>query len=205
MFDFSRVTEHDRELASQYIGSLYREPDLIIAPAGHGEYIFRWWLVPHNKEANVYFHIQTASDPERPLHDHPWDNTSVILAGGYDEITQHVYGTGAKARLSSVEKDGFMGGQHIHSRRPGQTIHRIASTAHRLILPTHIPYSMSLFMTGPKVRDWGFWTDDGWVSYETVTRTENGLSTWKPQRDTNQILFHGDLDATPIGKYEDLI
>jgi len=86
-FDFAgRVTDHDKEIASQYIGSLYRPPDLVIAPKGYGEYLFRWYVIPRNREANVYFHIQTQSDPERPLHDHPWDNTSVILSGGYDEI-----------------------------------------------------------------------------------------------------------------------
>lgn len=166
-FDFAgRISEPDREVASIYIGSLYRPPDLVIAPAGCGEYLFRWHIIPQNRSGNVYFHIQTESDPERPLHDHPWDSTSVILAGGYIELINPAPGE-SECHTSRVD------------RKPGDVIHRPGTWAHRLILPTHIPYSMSLFSTGPKVKDWGFWMKNGWVSYGEVTRTENGHSSWK--------------------------
>lgn len=167
-FDFGRLTEHDRGVASQFIGSLYRPPDLIIAPAGIGEYLFRWHVVPRNEHANVYFHIQTASDPERPLHDHPWDSTSVILAGGYDEIMN--------------EKPQWLPSpEWVYTRRrlPGDTIFRPSHWAHRLILPSDIPYSMSLFSTGPKVRGWGFWEDGKFRRYQDVTEETDGRSSWK--------------------------
>lgn len=168
-FDFAgRCNEHDRMIASRFIGSLYRPPDLIIAPAGHGEYLFRWYVVPRNKEANVYFHVQTQSDPERPLHDHPWDSTSAILAGGYDEI---------------VCEEPWICNSPIHyqrkKRKPGDVIFRPASWAHRLILPVGVPYSMSLFSTGPKVRDWGFWDKNGFIPFSEVTVETNGHSSWK--------------------------
>jgi hypothetical protein len=67
------------------IGNPLRYPDLVIAPDGK-PYLYRWHVFPQNAAAGVYFHIQVQSDPERPLHDHPWDNTSVILSGGYDEL-----------------------------------------------------------------------------------------------------------------------
>lgn len=170
-FDFtSRIHQHDQEIASQFIGSLYRPPDLVIAPAGHGEYLFRWHVVPRNREANVYFHIQTASDPERPLHDHPWDSTSVILAGGYDEIINEM------PMVSKVH-------ERTMQRMPGDVIHRPAQWAHRLILPTAVPYSMSLFSTGPKVRDWGFWTQEGFVPYNDMTVETDGKSQWKENAD----------------------
>lgn len=171
-FDFAgRISEHDREIAARYIGSLYRPPDLVIAPAGHGEYLFRWYIAPRNHDANVYFHVQTQSDPERPLHDHPWDSTSVILAGGYDEMLAKLnrWEDGTEAL---TEPRGF-------ARKPGDVIHRPAAWAHRLILPSHIPYSMSLFSTGPKVRDWGFWTDNGWIAFENMTVETAGKSQWK--------------------------
>ncbi len=163
-FDFAgRVSEKDQGIASKFIGSLYRPPDLVIAPAGHGEYLFRWWVVPHNTDANVYFHVQTKSDPERPLHDHPWDSTSVILAGGYEELLDKH----PKFWAPSVEN---------YVRKPGDVIHRPATWAHRLILPSTIPYSMSLFSTGPKVREWGFWMEDGWMPFDRVTTTVDGKS-----------------------------
>jgi len=167
-FDFAgRVTDHDKEIASQYIGSLYRPPDLVIAPKGYGEYLFRWYVIPRNREANVYFHIQTQSDPERPLHDHPWDNTSVILSGGYDEIID-------------TEPESIMEGQcYTVQRNKGDVIHRPATWAHRLLLPLYHPYTMTLFTTGPKVRKWGFWKNGKFKPYEEVTVEAAGKSTWK--------------------------
>lgn len=166
-FDFAgRIHEADQDHAARYIGSLYRPPDLVISPNGHGEYLFRWHVVPHNSDANVYFHIQTKSDPERPLHDHPWDSTSVILAGGYDEIINE---------FPMISKTY----ERREIREPHQVIFRPSTWAHRLILSPVIPYSMSLFSTGPKVRDWGFWMEDGWKSFKEVTATYDGQSHWK--------------------------
>lgn len=139
-------------------------PDLVIAPAGKDTpYIYRWELV-RGYEANVYFHIQVASDPERPLHDHPWDNQSVILAGGYDEI------------VNLCPDRENVNDEFIRKVRKGDVVQRKASEAHRLLLPPDIPYTMSLFSTGPKVRDWGFWYPGGWRSYTDVTRVVDGVS-----------------------------
>lgn len=164
-FDFGRLSLDDEDLAIKIIGSSQRVPDLVIAPDGYGEYLFRWHVIPRNEHANVYFHIQTESDPERPLHDHPWDNTSVILAGGYDEI------------LDIRPQDGH---PTLSRRVKGDVIHRQAHWAHRLLRPDNIPYTMSLFATGPKFRDWGFWTPNGtWIKHSEVTDTNDGISQWK--------------------------
>lgn len=166
-FDFhARCSERDCATAALYIGSLYRPPDLIIAPAGVGEYLFRWYVVPRNHEGNVYFHVQTASDPERPLHDHPWDNTSVILAGGYMEIID-------------TEPEIDHPTRYTVRRRKGDVIHRPATWAHRLILPLGARYTMSLFMTGPKVRKWGFWHEGRFTPFEEITVETEGKSSWK--------------------------
>lgn len=165
-FNFNRLTEEDQQVAQHYIGSISRPPDLVIAPEGVGEYLFRWYVVPRNKQANVYFHIQTESDPERPLHDHPWDNTSVILAGGYDEI---------------IDERPMIAAHHprVEHRRKGDVIHRACTTAHRLIRPDDIPYTMSLFLTGPKVREWGFWKNGDFMPFQDITIEADGKSSWK--------------------------
>lgn len=152
------LTRDDRAIARHMMmDEMWRLPDLVIAPDGEA-YIYRWHLVK-TPQACCYFHIQVASDPERPLHDHPWDNTSVILAGGYDEI---IWEPGCQ--------------EITWYRKPGDVIHRKATDAHRLILPAGVPYTMSLFSTGPKVREWGFWYPDGWRPYTDVTRTVDGKS-----------------------------
>lgn len=159
----SALTEEDFEYAAMVVGgrSKLTRPDLVIAPDG-APYLYRWHVVPKNDKGGLYFHIQVASDPERPLHDHPWDNTSVILSGGYDEIWEpapwhhprHMIVAGITRRL-----------------RKGDTVHRRAGEAHRLILPPEFPYTMTLFSTGPKLRKWGFWFPDGWRAFDTVTKT----------------------------------
>lgn len=154
VFDFSKFSDHDKELAHGFIGSLYREPDLIIYGNSDEPYLYRWWVTPYEREgANVFFHVQIASDPDRPLHDHPWDNMSVILSGGYMERLQH------------TPPDG-----HVldYQRKTGDVIFRKAEFAHRLILPPTIPYTMTLFSTGPNVREWGFWMRKGWVNNHEV-------------------------------------
>jgi hypothetical protein len=75
----------DWQLMRSILGNPLRYPDLVIAPDGV-PYLYRWHVFPQNPAAGVYFHIQVQSDPERPLHDHPWDNTTVTLVNGYDEI-----------------------------------------------------------------------------------------------------------------------
>lgn len=158
------LTPGDHKIAWGFVGAenanTLRDPDVVIAPEG-APYIYRWHIVPRNAEANVYFHIQTISDPDRPLHDHPWDNTSVILAGGYDEVL----------RISPNKTTTLR-------RVPGQVVFRPAEMAHRLILPEGVPYSMSLFTTGKHRRDWGFHTKQGWISHTKAIADIGGKSVY---------------------------
>lgn len=142
----------DRLLVQRLVG--WREPDLVISPDGK-PYLLRWHVIPRNEERNVYLHVQVADDQDRALHDHPWDNTSIILAGGYHEHTGSGRGTDA-----------------ILLRKPGDIIHRQAEDLHRLVLMND--YSISLFLTGPRRRDWGFQFPDGWVSHTEVTLKDGG-------------------------------
>ena len=174
-FDWDRLTAADYQIACSILKwPIYgKKPDLVIGPDGSNPYLYRWYLIPRNEKANVYFHIQVARDPERPLHDHPWDNTSVILSGGYDEV----YNVFPEDRLGTF--------QRTREVRSGETIHRRATEAHRLILPPDIPYTMTIFSTGPKVRDWGFWFPDGWRNADDVLATENGMSIMKEEAREN--------------------
>lgn len=165
------LTMEDEWLARSILGQpddvahdKLRAPDLIIAPDGK-PYLYRWFVKPRNVgDCNVYFHIQVGHDPERPLHDHPWDNFSVIIAGGYDEIWN-----------PTPERENI-NDEFIRQFRKGDVIFRRASEAHRLMLPAGIEYSISLFSSGPKVREWGFWYPGGWRSYKEVTRVEGNVS-----------------------------
>lgn len=130
-----------------------RQPDFVIGD----NYIKRWWVVPRNDMSNLYLHLMTGDDDDRALHDHPWENTSIILAGGYTEITP----------------DGSF------ERKPGEVIKRRAADAHRLVLHRDdagkpIP-CLTLFATGQWERDWGFHCPKGWVPWrEFVDERDTG-------------------------------
>ncbi len=164
-----RVSTPDAYLAGQIVGDPFKTADLILSPDGV-PYLYRWHVVPRNDRGNVYFHIQVRSDPERPRHDHPWDNCTTILAGAYLE---DFCPTPASLRQASISQ--------VFLRTSGQVIRRQAADAHRLIMPLGTHYTMTLFTTGPKIRGWGFWYPHGWVSNKEVCITDGNVSTHKQE------------------------
>jgi hypothetical protein len=153
-----------KEHFASFIGSLYRPPDLIIADEDGKPYLYRWWIIPRNEYTNVYAHIQVDNDPARPLHDHPWDNTSVILFGGYREIFT------LSPWLPHQPQEVI--------RAPGDVVHRKATTAHRLLLRPTVPYSASIFTTGPKAKEWGFWHKREFHPHGDWNKLKDGTSFW---------------------------
>lgn len=160
-FDWRMLSEEDYKVAMRYLGSP-REPDLIIAPDGK-PYLYRWHLQVGDKGPGMYFHVQVAGDPERPLHDHPWDNMSVILGGaGYVEMLQTAPPYGYTQRLIRIT---------------GDVIFRRASEAHRLLMPEGSKYTITQFSFGPKINEWGFWYPGGVKrNHKEVTELKDGVS-----------------------------
>ena len=148
MGNFAYATLADQAAWAE--GVMQREPDFVIGPRDN-PYLRRWWIIPRNEGCNVYLHEILRSDDDRALHDHPWANTSMLLAGRYVE---HI-GVGSTLREA------------------GSIVSRLASDSHRLeILPGE--RAVSLFMTGPKTREWGFWCPNGWVHWRDFTAGDNG-------------------------------
>ncbi len=161
---YDAFTRAERSLFLDILGGC-RPPDLTISPDGN-PYLYRWHVVPRNKAANVYLHVQVSDDPRGELHDHPWNNSSVILAGGYEEILD-IAPAGDNWR--------------IFERKPGDVIFRRARWAHRLLMAGH-PYTMTLFSTGPKIRDWGYWFPDGWHHNKRHNVTVDGVAVFKEEK-----------------------
>jgi len=123
-----------------------RAPDVIIGGAA-APYLMRWWLIPRNRFFNVYLHKFLRDDDDRALHDHPWVSCSILLRGGYIE---HLPGGVKKVR------------------RCFWPYFRRATQAHRielLVVPT-----WTLFITGPKVREWGFLCPQGWRHWKIFVK-----------------------------------
>lgn len=137
-----------------------REPDFVIGPKDD-PYLRRWWVIPRNRWFNIYLHEIRHSDDDRALHDHPWANLSIILKGAYYEHTPCGL-CGEPACSQTVVK----------YRTAGSVVLRCPKAAHRLVVtrPT-----WTLFVTGPRVREWGFWCRRGWVLWtDFVAKDDHG-------------------------------
>ena len=133
---------------------LFREPDVCIGGV-ENPYLKRWYIMPRNPLFNIYLHQFLRDDDDRALHDHPWASISFVLRGKYMEFQPE-----------------------MHIRRVGNIIFRRATHAHRIALFKRAEYRMdekhvmhhlpawTLFITGPKVREWGFHCPQGWRPWQ---------------------------------------
>ena len=135
-----------------------RPPDFVIGPKDE-PYLRRWWIIPRNRFFNIYLHNILHDDEDRALHDHPWHNVSIVLSGGYIEVTP---------------RGSFC-------RDQGSITFRRATTAHRLVLRKTHPQAQSkpawtLFIAGPVIREWGFHCRKGWVHWrDFVDERDTGV------------------------------
>lgn len=128
-----------------------RMPDVVIGGREH-PYLKRWFVIPRNPVFNIYLHQFLRSDDDRAHHTHPWlFNCSVILSGEYIE---HV-----------IERGGLL--RRI-ARSDSDVKFRLGASPHRLELINHKP-CWTLFITGPRVREWGFFCSDRFVHWKDFT------------------------------------
>ena len=168
-----------------------RPPDFIVGRPGDA-YLLRWYLTPwrtwYNRVPedeqnlwhkfvnrclpNAYLHKFLRDDDDRALHDHPWPWCSILLRGSYIEHTIDA------------------GGIHRRMERTTPSIKfSLPSRAHRveLLRYRHIRYDehgshhidrsehcWTLFVTGPRVREWGFHCPErGWVHWRVFTNPDD--------------------------------
>lgn len=171
-----------------------REPDFYIGNKNNA-YLRRWWVIPKNRLFNIYLHDFRRSDDSRALHDHPYANCSILLNGEYIEHVQcEIHGRIAWVRMLLriptrwVEK---------HRRGSGDIVFRSAKSAHRIELHQDIKavyaslndggielaYERSeipvitLFITGPRIREWGFLCPQGWRHWRDYVAPGTGQGT----------------------------
>jgi hypothetical protein len=145
------------------------------------------YTLAHIGKSRLYLHVFLRSDAGTDLHCHPWNFVSLILSGGYMEVTQ----AGRRRK------------------RPGMLLFRRATWAHRVELLPECPEgnagclicsgtelsrerpSVSLVWRSDYLRQWGFFTPRGWIpwkQYFTEMGCDDFAQTQKAGKDTD---IHG--------------
>lgn len=127
-------------------------------------YLRRWWVIPRNNRFNIYLHNMLRSD-DPILHDHMYWSFSVILTDGIRERwvedpqgmrdKELPYHEGEPVRL---KLENYARERTFHE---GDLVLRSAEMAHQLIIEEGEP-AWTLFITGPRIKDWGFYCPKGW-------------------------------------------
>ena len=118
-------------------------------------YLERYYLFLKERSSfpfNIFLHKFLKSDPD-DVHDHPWPYATLILKGGYWEWIPEFNAAGEK--IGEVRK----------WRGPGHFRISSATSYHRVELGNDVE-CWTLFMPGPKQREWGFLVRDQWVQWE---------------------------------------
>lgn len=150
-------------------------PDFVIGEP-ENPYMLRWWWIPRNRFFNVYIHKMLKDDDDRALHDHPWPSLSHMVSGTIEE--HYLCPARVWPRRRTLTK--------------GQWVWRGAKFAHRLAVPPQSDIPMTIFITGPRVRDWGFHCPKGWRHWKDFVSADGKGQVGRGC---------GEMDQKPLGDY----
>ncbi len=142
-------------------------------------YLRRFYLTPRRLDDNgdktdnymgfgIYLHYFYRGDEDRELHNHPWKRAvSFILTAGYTEERRFAFNWrgyreyGVNTKRIRPRRFNIIGANDFHriSKIPGR------------------PHIWTLFFTGPRAQDWGFWHAETGVytpHAEFVTKYDQG-------------------------------
>lgn len=136
--------------------------------------------------AGTYLHVIWESDTDRDPHDHPFNFESTIVYGGYreDAFTLRCPGR-CNGKWMAIDehnvctgcwKPAVLDNRVTREFKAGDVNKKVAPELHRLTL-LEVP-TVTLVHRGPKVRDWGFQTPEGWqASKDWIAENKPDAST----------------------------
>lgn len=137
-------------------------PDFIIGGV-ENPYLYRWYIRQGGREKrlkfwwNTYLHEIVRSDEDRAVHCHPWGSISIVISGPLSEVRRNWRGR-------EVER-------HFQD---GDIVIRSPWAKHRLVLANKQPPARTIFIVGPRVKEWFFWCPKGPVHWKTFTSGAEG-------------------------------
>lgn len=133
-----------------------RAPDFTLRDQ-HRVYLYRWHIIPPNPVLSVYVHFFVNEDFGRHLHDHRSGSLSLVLDGWYEEVSASPRMQRARGRSGAIVFD------EVERRSGGDIVYRAARLSHMV---TRTAGCITIFITGPTWRNWGFWVDGVWMPHE---------------------------------------
>ena len=118
-------------------------------------YLERYYLFLKDRDKfpfNIFLHKFLKSDPD-DVHDHPWPYATLILKGGYYEW------------IPQFDSKGKKIGEICTWRSAGSFRTCSATSYHRIELDPDVE-CWTLFMPGPKQREWGFLSKGKWIQWQ---------------------------------------
>lgn len=138
------------------------EPDFVVGDP-EAPYMRRWHVIKPNRWLSIYVHCILRDDDDRALHDHRSGTLSLILSGDYREVVPACW---ARWQMFGHRDTKVL------RRTVGDIIFRRAAAPHRLEMGESKSV-VTVFVTGPTWRVWGFWSERGWIPHFEYTDPQN--------------------------------
>ena len=127
-----------------------------VIKVNNSPYLRRFYITPRRLDEDgedsgnflgfgIYLHYFYRGDEDRELHNHPWQTAvSYILCGGYKEERRDNKTMSINLRDINTGTLNFI--KHIDF--------------HRVIMNPEHKHTWSLFFSGKRIQDWGFWDSE---------------------------------------------
>lgn len=136
--------------------------DRVMINKGGKPYLDRLTFLSIYKWLSIKYHKIMQSDGNCD-HNHPWVFMTIILSGGYYEWTPRTQNDSGETVAFGYGVDGEPEVCKWHG--PGSIMFRGRNWRHRLALKDGKP-ARTFVITGPELKDWGFFTKSGWIFWE---------------------------------------
>lgn len=128
-----------------------------------GPLMVRYYLTPCVFGLRLCIHHFLRSDNDRHYHDHPWSYISLIFKGGYwEHYPGHIEGN------RHLEFDKFTWySKWAIIQRPKEWKHWVQLARLKGLTKEYNLECWTLVLFYGARRDWGFWTENGWVKHDS--------------------------------------
>ena len=136
-------------------------------------YLIRYYIL-RSKYMNIFLHQFLRSDRD-DLHDHPWNFATYLIKGAYTENKfDEVTGVVTQTRRANYDRYSPNFLTPIDHVKQNTLVFRKATDQHQVVVDRDLKESekdqaaLTLFISGPTKRDWGFIVEEDSMFYNEL-------------------------------------